>query len=214
MLEPLGGFVSKLATSLGGRAIDWAIERFKRPTIRLKRAPENVFEHIVPGTSLVRAQEVLGTPHRVERQWHSFSFSDAHVQIGSDDGASAQWIAVLLPKLNRRAQFPIPVGAMGSLALGKSTLADVLALAPDAKFRKDSSTKHWCFWIESYFGFSGLYRHYLFGVMEAPCAMPPEFEWDHANDRLASDPKTVRFNWAAISNSSGAAESFNFWSFV
>jgi hypothetical protein len=31
---------------------------------------------------------------------------------------------------------------------------------------------------------------------------------------LASDPKTVRFNWAAISNSSGAAESFNFWSFV
>jgi hypothetical protein len=214
MLESLGAFVSKLATSLGGRAIDWAIERFKRPTIRLRRAPENVFHHIAPGTSLARAREILGTPHRVDGQWHSFAFSDAHVQIGSDDGQSAQWVGVVLPRFERRAQFPISLASMGSLVLGKATLGDVLALDPDAKLKKDSSTKHWCFWIEGYFGFSGMYRHYLFGVIDAPCVLSPEFKWDHANDRLKSDPKTVRLNWIAVSGSAGAAESFNFWAFV
>lgn len=214
MFESLGAFLSKLATSFSGRLIEWIIERFKRPTIRLKRAPENLFDHIAPGTSLARAREVLGTAHRIDGQWHSFAFSDAHVQIGSEDGQSAQWVGVVLPKLDRRAQFPIAVGGMGPLVLGKSTLADVLALDPDAKLKRESSTKHWCFWVECYFGFSGMYRHYLFGVIEAPCVLPPDFEWDHVNNRLASDPKTVRFNWMAVSGSQGAAESFNYWAFV
>jgi hypothetical protein len=59
-----------------------------------------------------------------------------------------------------------------------------------------------------------MYRHYLFGVIDAPCVLRPEFEWDHVNDRLKSDPKTVRLNWIAVSGSAAAAESFNFWAFV
>ena len=152
MIESLGAFVAKLATSLSGRAIDWALERFKRPSISLKRAPQNLFHHIVPGTSLARAREILGTPHRVDGQWHSFAFRDAHVQIGSDDAQSVRWLAVVLPRFERRAQFPISLGAAGSLVLGKATLADVLALDPEAQFKKDSSTKHWCFWTECNFG--------------------------------------------------------------
>jgi hypothetical protein len=213
MLESLLAFLSKLGSSLSGRLIDWAIERFKRPRIQLKRAPENLFHHLAPGTSLARVREVLGTAQRVEGEWHSFAFSDAHVQIGSRDGQSVESIAVVLPEPAARAQFPLVILP---IVLGKSTLGDVLALIPEAEIeiKKDSSTKHWCFWTECYFGFSGLYRHYLFGVIEAPSVLSPEFEWDHANNRLASDPKTVRLNWMAVSSSQGAAESFNFWAFV
>lgn len=214
MLESLGAVAWKLATSFSGKLVDWLIARFKRPSISLKRAPENLFHHIVPGTSLVRAREVLGIPHRVDGQWQSFAFSDAHVQISSKDGQSVDWIAVLLPKLDRRAHFPIGIGAMKPLVLGKSTLGDVLALDPDAKIKRENSTKHWCFWMECYFGFSGLYRHYLFGVMEAPCSLPPEFVWDHENDSLKSDPKTVRLNWVAVSSEPESAAAFNFWAFV
>lgn len=214
MLESLWAVFTKLATSFGGRLFDSIIDRFKRPRISLKHAPENLFDHLPPGTSLARAREVLGTPHRVEGEWHSFAFCDAHVQIGSKDGDSIEWIAIVLPQIKRRARFPISVGAMGTILLGKSTLGDVLALDPDAKIKRDNSSKHWCFWSECFFGFSGLYRHYLFGVMEAPCALPPEFEWDHENDCLKSEPRTVRLNWVAVSATSGTAETFNFWAFV
>jgi hypothetical protein len=117
----------------------------------------------------------------------------------------------VLPELAPRAQFPL---GFASFVLGKSTLADVLALDSEAQFKKDSSTKHWCFWTECFFGFTGLYRNYLFGVIGAPSVIPPKFDWDHRNDRLISDPKTVRFNWMAVSRSQGGAESFNFWAFV
>jgi len=213
MLEALWSFVSKLVTSLVGRAIDWAIARFRRPSIELKRAPENLFEHLAPGTSLARVREVLGTPQRVETEWHSFTFNDAFVQVGSRDGQTVEWIGVVLPRIGRRARFPLGILP---LELGRSTLGDVLALSPDTEveIKKDSSSKHWCFWTECYFGFPGLYRHYLFGVIEAPNVIPPKFDWDHANDRLASEPKNVRLNWMAVSASAGSAESFNFWAFV
>jgi hypothetical protein len=210
MVESLLSFLSKLGSSFAGRLIDSALERFKRPQIQLKRAPENIFQYIAPGTSLARTREVLGVPHREDGNVYSFAFRDAHVQIGSSDSQSVEWIAVVLPQLKRGSHFPL---GFGPLVLGKSTLGDVLALDSEAQVKRDFSTKHWCFWTECYFGFSGLYRHYLFGVIEAPCALPPEFEWDHANDRLKSDPKTVRFNWAAVSTSPGA-EFFDFWAFV
>jgi hypothetical protein len=211
MFETLGALLSKLASSLGGRAVDWGIARYKRPSIHVPKAPSNIFQHIVPGTSLARVAEILGTPHRVDGEWHSFAFSDALVQLGSKDGRVVEWIGIVLPAIERRNRFPIGIG---SIVLGKSTVADALALAPDSKLQKDNSTKHWCFWTECYLGFPGLYRHYIFGVIEAPCAVAPKFKWDNANNCLESDPKSVPLNWIAISASEGAAASFNFWAFV
>lgn len=207
----VGAFVVKAGSTLTGHAVDWVLGRFKRPRIALTRAPANLFQHIVPGTSLARTRAVLGTPHRETDNILSFQFEDALVQVGSTDEQSVAWIGVVLPTVTRRVRFPI---GFGSLVLGKSTLADVLALDPDARIQKDNSTKHWCFWIETYFGFSGLYRHYVFGVMEAPCAVPPPFEWDHQNDRLGSDPKNVRLNWVAVCGSEGQGTFFDYWSFV
>jgi hypothetical protein len=51
--------------------------------------------------------------------------------------------------------------------LGKLRLSDVLD--SDSEIKKDNSTKHWGFWVQQYYGFPGLYRHYTFGVLEAPC---------------------------------------------
>jgi len=214
MFEILGTLASKIAASLSGRGIDWVLQRLRRPTIHLRRAPGNFFEHVLPGTSLATTREVLGTPHRVHGVWHSFEFSDVLVQIGSADGQSVDWIAAVLPKLDRRARFPLAVGTMGSIVLGKSTLADALALDPEARVERESSSKHWCFWTESFFGFSGMYLHYLFGVIEAPCTSTPGFDWDNESNCLKSDPKTVRLNWIAVSGSQHAATAFNFWAFV
>jgi len=214
MLEQVLSVFTKLGGSLAGRGADWALEQLKqlkRPRIELKRAPENVFSHLPPGTSLARVREVLGTPHREDAGFYSFRFSDALIQVGPNDRESVESISVVIPQLGRRTRFPVyPL----PLVLGKATLGDVLKLDPEAQIKKEFSSKYWCFWTESYFGFPGLYRHYLFGVMEAPCAQPPEFEWDHENERLKSDPNTVRVNWAAVSANQGAAETFNFWAFV
>lgn len=96
--------------------------RFKRPRIQLKRAPENLFHHLAPGTSLARVREVLGTPHRVDGECHSFAFSDAHVQIGSKDGQSVESIAVVLPELAPRGAKAAnaPVDPPDALVLGEA----------------------------------------------------------------------------------------------
>lgn len=214
MLESIGALASKAISAVFGRLFDWALGVLQRPSIRLQRAPQNLFDRIAPGTSMARAIELLGKAHHVHSHWHSFRFSDALVQISSEDARSVDWIGVVLPAVGWRRRFSVSLAGMGSLVLGKATLADALKLDPEAAIKKDYSTKHWCIWIESYYGFSGMYRHYLFGVMEAPGVWTPAFEWDHANDRLKSDPGDVQLNWIAVARSSGAAQAFNFWAFV
>jgi len=209
MLEAALSFISKVAGGFVARFIGALVERFKRPKVALKRAPENLFEQLTPGTSIERVKEILGAPHREIEGEYSYAFRDALVQIRSADQRSVQSIAVVLPKIDKRTLFPVyPLG----FVLGKQSLQDVLT--PESKINRDNSTKHWCFWVQEYYGFSGLYRYFTYGVIEAPGISPPQFEWDHENDKLQSDPKSVLVNWVCVSGTESVGEEFNFWAFV
>lgn len=209
MVEAVFTFLSKVAGGFAGRLIGALIDRFKRPKVALKRAPENLFEQLTPGTSIERMKELLGAPHRESEGEYSYSFRDALVQIRSTDLKSVLSIAVVLPRIDKKSVFTVyPMG----FVLGKQSLHDVLT--PESNIIKDSSTKHWCFWVREYYGFSGLYRHFTYGVIEAPGIVPPPFDWDHTNNRLESDPKTVLVNWVCVSGTQAEGEEFNFWAFI
>jgi hypothetical protein len=210
MLEAAITFLSKVAGGFTTRLIGGFIERFKRPKVAKKRAPENLFEQLCPGVSLDRMKELLGAPHReIDGRQFSYSFSDALVQVRSADRKSIRSVAVALPTIHKKASFPIyPT----SFVLGRLRLNEVLA--EGAEIKKNSSTKHWGFWIQNYYGFTGLYRYYTFGVLEAPCLSCPNFEWDHDKDTLKSDPKNIVINWASVSGNKDEGEELDFWAFV
>lgn len=209
MIEALLTFFSKIAGGFVTRMLGRFLDRFKRPKVIRKRAPENLFEQLCPGTTLERMREVLGAPHREHDGQYSYSFNDSLVQVRSLDRNTITALAVALPKIDKRAHFRIhPM----EFVLGKLRLSDVLD--SDSEIKKDNSTKHWGFWVQQYYGFPGLYRHYTFGVLEAPCLECPSFEWDYANDVLQSDPKDVVINWASVSGSSEEGEYFDYWAFV
>ncbi|MDD2915791.1 MAG: hypothetical protein PHP70_10800 [Gallionella sp.] len=205
MIESILNLVSNLITPI----VVWFIGRFKRPTVTRTRAPENIFEQLCPGTSLERMKEILGVPHRESKGQYSYSFSDALVQVRSNDSSSITTLAVALPKIKKRSHFAIhPM----HFVLGKARLNEVLDT--DSAIKKDNSSKHWTFWVRNYYGFPGLYRYYTFGVLEAPCLECPPFEWDHDKGNLKSDPKDITINWASVSGSSEDGEYFDFWAFV
>lgn len=210
MIEAALTFLSKIAGGFVTRWVTKLIDRFKRPKVTLRRAPENMFDQLCPGTSLERMREILGAPHRESDGQYSYSFRDALVQIRSKDQKSITSVAVAIPRIDKKSQFAIPPTA---LVLGKVRLNQVL---PDSEsgLKKDSSTKHWGIWVRNYYGFPGLYRYYTFGVLEAPCLECPSFEWDHATDTLKSKPEDVIINWASVSSSSEEGEWFDFWAFV
>lgn len=209
MLEVALSFISKVAGGFAARLIDALVERNKRPKVRLKRAPENLFEQLTPGTSIERMKELLGAPHREFEGEFSYAFRDALVQIRSADHRSVLSLAVVLPKVDKKTLFPVyPLG----FVLGKQSLHDVLT--SDSIVNRDNSSKHWCFWVREYYGFSGLYRYFTYGVIEAPGITPPNFEWDHENNKLQSDPKTVPINWVCVSGTESVVEEFNFWAFI
>ncbi len=209
MIEAVLTFLSKIAGGFVTRILGRLIDRFKRPTIIRKRAPENVFEQLCPGTTLERMREVLGAPHREHNGQYSYSFSDALVQVRSLDRNTISVLAVALPKIDKRSHFKIHPT---QFVLGKLRLSDVLE--GDSEIQKDNSSKHWGFWVRKYYGFPGLYRHYTFGVLDAPCLECPPFEWDYSNGVLKSAPKEVVVNWASVSGSSEEGEYFDFWAFV
>lgn len=210
MIEAVLTFLSKIAGGFASRWITKLLDCFKRPKVAFKRAPENIFDQLCPGTSLERMREILGAPHRESDGQYSYSFRDAFVQIRSKDQKSVTSAALALPRIDKKTQFQIPPLPH---VLGKTSLANVLSDS-DSTIEKDNSTKHWGISVQNYYGFSGLYRYYTFGVLEAPCLECPCFEWDHTTDSLKSDPSTVIINWASVSGSSDEGAWFDFWAFI
>lgn len=209
MFEAILSFVSKVAGGFVARMIGGLVERLKRLKIALKRAPKNIFEQIAPGTSIERMKELLGAPHRESEGEYSYTFRDALVQIRSEDRRSVLSIAVALPTINKKSFFPVyPMG----FVLGKQSLHDVLT--PESTIIKDNSSKHWCFWVREFYGFSGMYRYFTYGIIDAPCIFPPPFEWDYTTNQLKSDPRTVLVNWVCVSKTEDVGEEFNFWAFL
>lgn len=200
--------------SIGGKAISaisWLRETFKRPRIAGRPAPLDIFEQCGPGTSIERMKQVLGAPNKTNGKHFGYKFTDAFVQIESEDGISISALGVALPRKKWRANFSVyPHPA--NLILGKATLGDVLD--EEAEIKHGYSSKEYILFLKTGYGFPGLYKEFTFGVIHAPFVSGADYKWDHEQGRLLTEPKSIPLNWAAVSLSPKEAVLFNYWLFL
>jgi hypothetical protein len=167
----------------------------RRPAVKGKRAPKNLFVHVKPGASVARVREVLGTPHQQGDGQYRYTFADARVQIDSADGITVDTVSVALASVTRRSQFQI--WPMQDLVLGRTTFASVLA--PEDEIWFDYSSKYYHFYVTKYFGFPGLYWTYGLGYLACPGVLPDKHHWSPKKQSRDEIPQKLKINWACVS---------------
>lgn len=206
MIETLISVVGKLIS-----ASAWIAGKVRRPRISRRLAPLDIFEQFGPGTSIERMKELLGAPYREQANRYGYKFSDALVQIESENGMSISALGVALTRKGWRDTFEVYPHPM-KLILGRTTLGDVLE--EGMKVNYESSSKEDLLFVQIGYGFPSLYRNFTFGVIHAPFLQGADFVWDHNNSRLLTDPKNIRLNWVAVSFPSDQATLFDYWLFM
>lgn len=209
MTEPSIPILIRILEALGRRILEW----FKRPEIATKRAPSNLFEHLKPGTSLAKARDVPGVPIRENERYSSYKYADAFVQVDTVDGRSISAVCVVLPEIKKRATFKVyPL----SFTLGKSSMAESV-WEGEPIYEYDSSSKHYQFSTNQYFGYDGHYLSYIFGVISAPHISAPSVRWYSEEEGnhgvVVSPPIEIIPNFACISSCDAAEHIFDFWAF-
>jgi hypothetical protein len=203
ILEMLWVFGGKAAGSLIKPAYSWAVGIFRRPSVVFPRAPKNILEVLRPGTTIDRAIEVLGPPHRsglansgIEavirrfpgaegfsagdpRKQYSWEFSDVLFQVRSGIGTSIDELHLVAKRTSRSSTFPVyPL----NIVLGKSKLSEVLEADEEALL--DMSAKHHARFTRKYFGNPGNYLQFVFGCLET---------------NYSTGPKDETINWVVMS---------------
>lgn len=213
MSDPATGLLARLASSVVWRALSSVWGRFQRPSYQLKRAPENIFLHLRPHTSLATAREILGTPIREYANRQSFRFSDAFIQIGVTEDKAISYVCLVIPRVTRRTTFRVyPL----HFVLGKSTMKDA-SWGEEPSYEFDNSSKHWQVWTKQYFGYYGNYLHYAFGVLGAPNVTETPIRWNKGEDNvdpiIQSPPNEIVPNMVWVSSEKDFHPSFDFWAF-
>lgn len=196
-MEPFLISAGKSLISPFTKLFSFAYRKFSRPSIELKKAPSNIFEHIKPRVPLERVREVLGIPHRRFGNEYLYDFSDLRIQIITNANEQVSSISAALTRITWRSKFIIP---SLDIALGKVTFSNVLEDKNPIRF--DSSSKHYHYWTEAYYGFPGSYCHYALGALEAPGIEPPPVKnWAPDFEDRSNIPKNIKINWICISDS-------------
>ena len=200
MLEALAGLAGRAAGALVRPAWNYLVATFRRPTIRLQKAPKNLLDHLKPSASQDRVRELLGPPHQVVENHWFYRFADVLVQIDfwSDGGAKSVGLGLVGKGTEHR--FPIPICQK---PLGQLSIADVREEHDTLRFR--SSLRHEEMLVEVRFGPTGAWSNWTFGAMMAVGSRALHesyFEWDREAERLKTSPSLVLINWVAVSNSS------------
>lgn len=108
MLETIP-LIKSLTTPVA-KTVSWIYSKFKRPSIELKKAPENIFQHIKPGVDFDRVKEILGAPHRKIHDEYLYSFKDLKVQITVEPDNQISSVCAALSEVSRRTRFKIHRG--------------------------------------------------------------------------------------------------------
>jgi len=164
------------------------------------RIPSDFFEHIRPGVPSERVCEVLGAAHKVCGNTWWYRCPEALVQIEFYESAGARSVALALTLGAPPSGFIIP---MFGKPLGILSLAD--AFEEGVKFRYRSSLRTEELLFETRIGPPGAEKNYTFGALRplAPGSLADvNFDWGYNNNELRSDPSSVIFNWAGLSESS------------
>ncbi len=208
MSDPLWFSAGKALLSPFFRLVGWGHEKLQRPHIALRRAPKNLFEHVKPGISVPRMREVLGVPHREEQGQYRYVFSEACVQLDSEDETTVDAISVGLSTISWRHRFRVwPM----HFVLGKTTFRSVVE--PEDKVEFDFSSKHYHFYVVKHFGFSGLYWSFALGVLECPWVYPDHHHWSPTQQSREQIPPEMKINWASVTRS-GVHPTFNYLGFL
>lgn len=199
MLHFLTSVLGKIVGAVIPTSIKYAVKRWFRPSIEFRKAPKNFFDHIVPSASREHVKEILGPPHRESSGRWSYRFLDAIIQIEFWDEGSAKSVAMALTLYSPKSGFKIP---MMGLSLGQMYLID--AMEDDGKLHyRPSRQSEDLAWV-SRIGPPGALHYYTFGAMW-PIAggylAGTSFKWDAVHGRLITNPKDIRINWVAISDS-------------
>ncbi|MFN7570175.1 MAG: hypothetical protein ACK5TK_01780 [Betaproteobacteria bacterium] len=200
MLEAVISFFGKAAGSLVGPAWKYAVAKFRRPSIRLPRAPRNLLDHLKPSASQERVRELLGPPHQVVDDYWFYRFSDALVQFQFWPQGGAKTIALGLVGKRSEHRFPVPICQK---PLGQLSIADVREEQDTLRYR--SSLRHQEMLVEARLGPPGAWANWTFGATMAVGSRALHesyFEWDSEAERLKTDASLILVNWVAVSNSS------------
>lgn len=199
MLESLIPTLSKSALTLFSKLVFWAIKPFERPSIKLKKAPSNLFSYIKPGITFDRLKEILGAPHKAYADQYLYSFKDICLQVEVQEDQLIKSVSVALTQVSRFSRFKIPPL---DFILGKSNFFDVLGA--ESQIESDSSSKFYHYWTDAYYGSWGGGFYYTFGVLEAPnIASPENNKWSPNLQSRAEIPRNLKINWVSISVSEG-----------
>lgn len=149
-------------TVIGGLAVWFIIELVKRSGLRnykQNKAPLNILEHVYPGVTLIKAQEILGAPYIEDKNILIYKFSNLFVQLSTQESKSVSAVTKMLPSLQKHNKFKVyPL----NYVLGELKFGDQNFSAEDIIL--DSSSKFVAAWVELYFGNPGYYRDYTFGI--------------------------------------------------
>lgn len=203
MIEALIGFFGKALGSFVGPLWRYLIATFRRPNIRLSKAPRNVLEHLKPSASQEHVRALLGPPHQVVGQHWFYRFADALVQVEFWEGSGAKSIALGLVGNGKKHRFPVPICEK---PLGQLSIASVRT--EQDTFRYRDSLRHQEVLVEARVGPTGAWTYWTFGAMMAVGSQALHqsyFEWNHEASRLKTDPSMVLVNWVAASNSGDEA---------
>lgn len=209
MTDPISTIIVKIVPAIWS----WLIAIFKRPEIPIRLAPENVFEHLKPNTSIAKARELLGVPTRETEEYLSYKFKDAFIQVNTKDGKSISALCVVLPRIKKRATFKVyPL----SFILGKSSMNEA-SWSEAPTYEYDSSSKHHQFLTKQYFGYDGHYLNYIFGVISAPHIYAPDVEWHCEEEgemgQVVSQPSEIIPNMVCVISGDPENFIFDFWAF-
>lgn len=200
MIEAFISFIGKAAGSLIGPAWKYVIAKFRRPSIRLQKAPRNLLEHLKPSASQDRVRELLGPPHQLVNEYWFYRFSDALIQVQFWRQGGAKTIALGLVGKRAEHRFPVPICEK---PLGQLSIADVREDQDTLRYR--DSLRHQEMLVEARLGPPGAWSNWTFGAMMAVGSRSLHesyFDWDSHNEHLKTDPSLVLINWVAVSNSS------------
>ena len=199
MIEALAGFLGKALGSFAGPVWAYFVDKFRRPDVKLKKAPRNLLDHIKPTASPDHVRSILGPPHQISGENWAYRFADLIVQLEFWPGSGAKSVAVGLTGRSKQERFPIP-GC--SKPLGVLSIADAYEEISSIRYR--NSLRHEDILVSGRIGPPGAWQAWTFGATRALAARALHesyFEWDHAREQLITPASMVLVNWVAVSSS-------------
>lgn len=160
--------------------------------------PTNLLEHVMPGTPVERMRKWLGAPRAIHGSVWIYRYIETQVQVTVDDKDVVTEIVIALVS----GQIYRGTGASwGDFVLGEMSIADAQEYGGSSAEYRDSMRTQELF-VNVRTGPPGAWSECVCGALVvhsgAGALAEVEFEWDHENSQLMSDPRRILVNWIGM----------------